>query len=133
VLNGRQVSGLEDVELPLVYSSTSRTERRERAERALERVGLADRMRHRPNELWGGQRQRVAIARALVNGPSLLLADEPTGNLDSRTSAEIMTLFDELNASGNTIVIVTHENDIALHARRTIELLDGKVVVDRAA
>jgi len=162
VLNGRQVSGLEDVELarirneeigfvfqtfnllgratalanvelPLVYSSTSRTERRERAERALERVGLADRMRHRPNELSGGQRQRVAIARALVNGPSLLLADEPTGNLDSRTSAEIMTLFDELNASGNTIVIVTHENDIALHARRTIELLDGKVVVDRAA
>jgi putative ABC transport system ATP-binding protein len=158
VLNGRQVSGLEDVELarirneeigfvfqtfnllgratalanvelPLVYSSTSRTERRERAER----VGLADRMRHRPNELSGGQRQRVAIARALVNGPSLLLADEPTGNLDSRTSAEIMTLFDELNASGNTIVIVTHENDVAIHARRTIELLDGKVVVDRAA
>jgi putative ABC transport system ATP-binding protein len=162
VLNGRQVSGLEDVELarirneeigfvfqtfnllgratalanvelPLVYSSTTRAERRERAERALERVGLADRMRHRPNELSGGQRQRVAIARALVNGPSLLLADEPTGNLDSRTSAEIMTLFDALNASGNTIVIVTHENDIASHARRTIELLDGKVVVDRVA
>jgi len=162
VLNGRQVSGLEDVELarirneeigfvfqtfnllgratalanvelPLVYSSTTRTERRERAERALERVGLADRMRHRPNELSGGQRQRVAIARALVNGPSLLLADEPTGNLDSRTSSEIMTLFDELNESGNTIVLVTHENDIASHARRTIELLDGKIVVDRAA
>jgi putative ABC transport system ATP-binding protein len=161
VLNGRQVSGLEDVELarirneeigfvfqtfnllaratalanvelPLVYSSTARIERRTQAERALERVGLADRMRHRPNELSGGQRQRVAIARALVNEPSLLLADEPTGNLDSRTSKEIMALFDELNEAGNTIVIVTHENDIASHARRTIELLDGKVVVDQA-
>jgi putative ABC transport system ATP-binding protein len=160
VLNGRQVSGLEDVELarirneeigfvfqtfnllaratalanvelPLVYSRVSRAERRERAERALERVGLADRMGHRPNELSGGQRQRVAIARALVNEPSLLLADEPTGNLDSRTSKEIMALFDELNRSGNTIVIVTHESDIAAHARRNIELLDGKVVVDQ--
>ena len=103
------------------------------AKELIDRVGLADRMRHRTNELSGGQRQRVAIARALVNEPSLLLADEPTGNLDSRTSAEIMTLFDELNESGNTIVIVTHENDIASHTRRTIELLDGKVVVDQAA
>jgi putative ABC transport system ATP-binding protein len=160
VLNGRQVSGLGDddlarirneeigfvfqtfnllaratalanVELPLVYEgSASRAERRERAREALVRVGLADRMHHQPNELSGGQRQRVAIARALVNRPSLLLADEPTGNLDSRTSREIMALVDELNGAGNTIVLVTHEKDIAAHAGRTIELRDGKIVSD---
>ncbi len=104
--------------------------RRQRALEALERVGLADRVKHQPNELSGGQRQRVAVARALVNRPSILLADEPTGNLDSKTSEEIMALFDELNESGNTIVLVTHEEDIADHAHRTIRLLDGRVTSD---
>ena len=122
-----RTNALQQVELPLVYSGVSRKGRRERAIHALEAVGLADRMNHHPNEMSGGQRQRVAIARALINDPSILLADEPTGNLDSQTGAEIMALFDELNSRGNTIVIVTHEEDIAAHARRIVRLLDGKV------
>ncbi|HEX6200977.1 MAG TPA: ATP-binding cassette domain-containing protein, partial [Thermoanaerobaculia bacterium] len=105
-------------------------ERRRRAAEALERVGLADRMDHQPNELSGGQRQRVAIARALVNDPSILLADEPTGNLDSATSVEIMDLFDQLHAGGNTVILVTHETDIAAHAHRQVTLRDGKVLSD---
>jgi putative ABC transport system ATP-binding protein len=122
-----RTNALQQVELPLVYSGLSRRERRERATRALEAVGLADRMSHHPNELSGGQRQRVAVARALVNDPSILLADEPTGNLDSQTGNEIMALFDELNSRGNTIVLVTHEEDIAAHAHRIVRLLDGKI------
>ncbi|HLN57007.1 MAG TPA: ABC transporter ATP-binding protein [Thermoanaerobaculia bacterium] len=122
-----RTTALQQVELPLVYSGLSRRERRERAARALEAVGLADRMSHHPNELSGGQRQRVAVARALVNNPSILLADEPTGNLDSQTGNEIMALFDELNSRGNTIVLVTHEEDIAAHAHRIVRLLDGKI------
>jgi putative ABC transport system ATP-binding protein len=122
-----RTTALQQVELPLVYSGLSRRDRRERAVRAIEAVGLSDRMNHHPNEMSGGQRQRVAIARALVNDPSILLADEPTGNLDSATGAEIMALFDDLNARGNTIVLVTHEEDIAAHARRIVRLLDGKV------
>jgi putative ABC transport system ATP-binding protein len=123
-----RTSALENVEVPLVYAGVARVERRRRAEEVLAMVGLGDRMHHQPNELSGGQRQRVAVARALVNGPSLLLADEPTGNLDSRTGEEIMTLFDDLNSRGNTIVLVTHEEDIARHARRVVKLRDGKVV-----
>jgi putative ABC transport system ATP-binding protein len=126
-----RTSALENVELPLVYAAVSRQERRERARRALERVGLADRMDHRPNQLSGGQRQRVAIARALVNEPSILLADEPTGNLDSATSSEIMALFDELHGGGNTILLVTHEPDIARHAFREVVLRDGRVTSDQ--
>jgi putative ABC transport system ATP-binding protein len=126
-----RTSALQQVELPLVYSGVSKKERRERAVRALEAVGLADRMGHHPNELSGGQRQRVAVARALINDPSILLADEPTGNLDSQTGAEIMALFDELNSRGNTIVLVTHEEDIAAHARRIVRLRDGKIRDDR--
>jgi putative ABC transport system ATP-binding protein len=122
-----RTNALQQVELPLVYSGLSRKDRRERAVKALEAVGLADRMNHMPNEMSGGQRQRVAIARALINDPSILLADEPTGNLDSQTGAEIMALFDQLNARGNTIVLVTHEEDIAAHARRIVRLLDGKI------
>jgi putative ABC transport system ATP-binding protein len=122
-----RTSALQQVELPLVYSGLSRRDRRERAAKALAAVGLADRMNHQPNEMSGGQRQRVAVARALVNNPSILLADEPTGNLDSQTGNEIMALFDELNSRGNTIVLVTHEEDIAAHARRIVRLLDGKV------
>jgi len=122
-----RTSALLQVELPLVYSGLSRRDRRERASKALEAVGLADRMNHHPNEMSGGQRQRVAIARALVNDPSILLADEPTGNLDSQTGMEIMALFDDLNSRGNTIVLVTHEEDIAAHAHRIVRLLDGKV------
>jgi putative ABC transport system ATP-binding protein len=125
-----RTDALHNVELPLIYAGTSRNERRERARRALERVGLANRMHHQPNELSGGQRQRVAIARALVNDPSILLADEPTGNLDSATSQEIMNLFDELHQAGNTVVLVTHEPDIAAHAWRQVVLRDGKVVAD---
>jgi len=159
VLNGQAVSGLDDsdlaqirnreigfvfqtfnllsratalanVELPLIYARMPAAQRRKLALDALERVGLGDRVGHQPNELSGGQRQRVAVARALVNRPSILLADEPTGNLDSKTSEEIMALFDELNVAGNTIVLVTHEEDIAAHARRTVRLLDGRVVSD---
>ena len=122
-----RTNALQQVELPLVYSGLPRKERRDRAVRALEAVNLSDRMNHHPSEMSGGQRQRVAIARALINDPSILLADEPTGNLDSQTGAEIMALFDELNGRGNTIVLVTHEEDIAAHARRIVRLLDGLV------
>ncbi len=161
VLNGRRVSGLDDaelahirnkeigfvfqtfnllartsalanVELPLIYGRVPLKERHQRARDALVQVGLGDRVRHTPSELSGGQRQRVAVARALVNRPSILLADEPTGNLDSRTSEEIMALFDELNRAGNTIVLVTHEEDIAHHAGRVVRLLDGRIVADQA-
>ncbi|HTG36114.1 MAG TPA: ABC transporter ATP-binding protein [Thermoanaerobaculia bacterium] len=126
-----RTDALHNVELPLIYAGLSRAERRERAKRALERVGLGSRMNHQPNELSGGQRQRVAIARALVNDPSILLADEPTGNLDSATSEEIMHLFDELHQAGNTVVLVTHEPDIAEHAWRKVMLRDGKVTSDQ--
>ena len=125
-----RTDSLHNVELPLIYAGLSRKERRQRAEQALARVGLGDRMHHDASELSGGQRQRVAIARALVNGPSILLADEPTGNLDSSTSREIMELFDGLHAAGNTVVLVTHEDDIAAHAGREIHLMDGKVRSD---
>jgi len=125
-----RADALHNVELPLIYAGMSSKERRERAQRSLQQVGLGDRMDHRPNELSGGQRQRVAIARALVNAPSILLADEPTGNLDSATGNEIMALFHELHDTGQTIVLVTHEHDIAVHARRQIHLLDGKIERD---
>ncbi len=125
-----RASALHNVELPLVYAGVGSRERRERAVRALTRVGLQNRMHHRPNELSGGQRQRVAIARALVNEPSLLLADEPTGNLDSTTSEEIMRVFSELHAQGQTIVVVTHEPSIAAHAERVVVLRDGKLDSD---
>ena len=127
-----RTSALANVELPLIYSGMARRERRQRAQEALAQVGLADRAHHQPNELSGGQRQRVAVARALVNRPSLLLADEPTGNLDSATSTEIMALFDALHAAGNTVLLVTHEPDIAEHARRRIRLADGKILDDVA-
>ena len=126
-----RASALENVEVPLVYAGVPRHERRQRAKELLAMVGLGDRMHHQPNELSGGQRQRVAVARALVNNPSLLLADEPTGNLDSRTGDEIMALFDELNRKGNTIVLVTHEEDIARHARAVVRLRDGKIVEEQ--
>lgn len=119
---------LSNVELPLLYSSVSRKERKELAKEALQKVGLGDRLHHRPNELSGGQRQRVAAARAIVNEPSLILADEPTGNLDTETGEEIMSLFDELNEKGNTLVVVTHEHFIGEKARRHINLRDGKIV-----
>ena len=125
-----RASALHNVELPLIYAGASGRVRRERAALALQRVGLGDRMEHKPNELSGGQRQRVAIARALVNEPSILLADEPTGNLDSGTGNEIMNLFEELRTQGQTIVLVTHEHDIAEHAHRQIHLLDGKIARD---
>jgi len=127
-----RASALQNVELPLVYTGLSGRERRTRGTDALTRVGLGDRMQHRPNELSGGQRQRVAIARALVNRPSILLADEPTGNLDSATSEEIMGLFEALFREGQTIVLVTHEHDIAEHARRQVHLKDGRVERDFA-
>ena len=122
---------LENVMQPLVYRGIPRAERMLRAKAALEQVGLGNRLGHRPNQLSGGQRQRVAVARALVGKPSILLADEPTGNLDSRTSEEIMALFDEVHRSGQTVVVVTHEPDIAAHCRRTLRVSDGKIVEDR--
>jgi putative ABC transport system ATP-binding protein len=125
-----RASALHNVELPLIYAGIGARDRRQMASHALERVGLADRIHHKPNELSGGQRQRVAIARALVNEPSILLADEPTGNLDSATSADIMKVFQDLHAQGQTIVMVTHESDIAVHAQRTITLLDGRIDTD---
>lgn len=125
-----RADALQNVELPLIYSGTPRKDRHQRARRALEAVGLGDRMHHRPNEMSGGQRQRVAIARALVNEPSLLLADEPTGNLDSRTGEEILALIDTLHGQGNTILLVTHEDELAQHAARVIRLRDGKIVSD---
>jgi len=125
-----RANALHNVELPLIYAGESAKERRAKAAGALDKVGLGDRMDHKPNELSGGQRQRVAIARALVNNPSILLADEPTGNLDSATGEEIMKLFDELWRSGQTIVLITHEHDIAAHARRAIHLRDGIIERD---
>jgi putative ABC transport system ATP-binding protein len=125
-----RASALQNVELPLVYAGVPSKERTQRAKAALDKVELASRMSHRPNELSGGQRQRVAIARALVNNPSILLADEPTGNLDSKTGTEIMALFARLHEAGNTIVLVTHESEIAAFAHRTIHLRDGKVEKD---
>lgn len=122
-----RLTALQNVEVPMQYAGISRRERRERATAALEAVGLADRMGHKPNELSGGQRQRVAIARALVNRPSIILADEPTGALDSKTSVEIMRLFQDLNDAGNTVIVVTHERDVAVHARRIIHIRDGEI------
>ncbi len=123
-------SSLENVALPLIYAGYGKTARTERAQKVLESVGLGDRSLHKPNELSGGQRQRVAIARALVNKPSILLADEPTGNLDTRTSYEIMQLFNDIHASGNTIIMVTHEEDIASYAHRIVRLRDGLIESD---
>lgn len=126
-------TALENVELPLVYQGVPRKECRERAEKALIRMGLAERMDHRPSELSGGQQQRVAIARAIVTAPSLILADEPTGNLDHKTGAEILDLFHELHANGNTIVLITHDDGIARKARRRLRILDGQVMEDTAS
>jgi putative ABC transport system ATP-binding protein len=123
-------TALENVMLPLIYAGLNKTERKQKAEHSLEQVGLKDRMHHRPNELSGGQRQRVAIARALVNDPAIILADEPTGNLDSKTSIEIMGLFETIHKNGNTIIVVTHEEDIAQYAHRIVRLRDGLIETD---
>ncbi|MFH1941788.1 MAG: ABC transporter ATP-binding protein [bacterium] len=127
-----RATALHNVELPLIYNGTPAAQRKEMAEGSLEKVGLSDRMHHRPNELSGGQRQRVAIARALVNNPSIILADEPTGNLDTRTGDEIMEIFESIHDEGNTIIMVTHEEYIAVHSDRIIRLRDGKVERDEA-
>jgi len=127
-----RLSSLENVALPLVYAGFNAKERKERAEHVMEQVGLGDRMNHKPMELSGGQRQRVAIARALVNQPSIILADEPTGNLDTKTSYEIMGLFQDIHTKGNTVILVTHEEDIAKHARRIMGLRDGLIEYDKA-
>lgn len=125
-----RTTALDNVALPMVYAGASKTERNKRASEVLTNVGLSDRMDHKPNQLSGGQRQRVAVGRALVNKPSIILADEPTGNLDSKTGHEIMTLFDEIHKSGNTVIMVTHEEEIAAHARRVIRLRDGIIESD---
>ncbi len=125
-----RTTALENVALPMVYAGKSKSERTARAEEVLTEVGLADRMDHRPNQLSGGQRQRVAVGRALVNKPSIILADEPTGNLDSKTGHEIMALFSDIHKAGNTVILVTHEEDIAAHARRVIRLRDGLIETD---
>lgn len=125
-----RTTALDNVALPMVYAGKSKVERNERATEVLTQVGLDDRMDHKPNQLSGGQRQRVAVARALVNNPAIILADEPTGNLDSKTSVEIMNLFDEIHANGNTVILVTHEEDIAEHAHRIIRLRDGMIESD---
>ena len=125
-------NALHNVELPLIYAGMDSESRRDKALQALSNVGLSDRVHHKPNELSGGQRQRVAIARALVNSPSILLADEPTGNLDSKTGVEIMALFEDLAQKGNTIIVVTHEEDIARHARRIVRIRDGDIASDEA-
>ncbi|HEX7117334.1 MAG TPA: ABC transporter ATP-binding protein [Longimicrobiales bacterium] len=127
-----RATALHNVELPLIYAGVPARDRRERAAHALERVGLAERMDHKPSELSGGQRQRVAVARALINHPAILLADEPTGNLDSKTSEEIMALFDELHGEGQTIILVTHEHDIAEYAHRVVTLRDGVIESDHS-
>ncbi len=125
-----RTTALDNVALPMIYAGSSKKEREHRATEVLTQVGLSDRMDHKPNQLSGGQRQRVAVARALVNKPSIILADEPTGNLDSKTSIEIMRLFEEIHANGNTVILVTHEEDIALHAHRIIRLRDGIIEND---
>jgi putative ABC transport system ATP-binding protein len=125
-----RADALHNVELPLIYSGLPRAKRREMAEAALNKVGLGDRMHHKPNELSGGQRQRVAIARALVNNPAIILADEPTGNLDSNTGEEIMEIFEQLHSAGNTIILITHEEYIAIHSNRVVRLLDGLIQSD---
>ena len=125
-----RLNALKNVELPLIYARNGAWKRHEKARKVLERVGLGDRMHHRPNQLSGGEKQRVALARALINNPSILLADEPTGNLDSKTSQEILALFDRLHREGQTIIMVTHESDVACHAKRIVRMLDGKVISD---
>ncbi len=125
-----RTTALDNVALPMVYAGTSKSARKQRAEEVLTDVGLSDRMDHKPNQLSGGQRQRVAVARALVNNPSIILADEPTGNLDSKTGVEIMALFDAIHATGNTVILVTHEEEIAEHAHRVIRLRDGMIESD---